>query len=81
MHHKNEHNNNDIFKRFSGGLVSSLVGTIVMTQYQNLVTRIGKSANGDDKKEKKKEKEGSENATVKRRKRFRNGFRSQVEKE
>ncbi len=65
MHHKNEHNNNDILKGLAAGLIGGLVGTIVMTQYQNLVTQIGKSANGDDKKEKKKEKEGSENATVK----------------
>ena len=65
MHHKKEHNNNDILKGLAAGLIGGLVGTIVMTQYQNLVTQIGKSANGDDKKEKKKEKEGSENATVK----------------
>ena len=65
MHHKAEHNNSDILKGLAAGLVGGLVGTIVMTQYQNLVTQIGKSANGDDKKDKKQEKEGSENATVK----------------
>ncbi|CAN5833433.1 hypothetical protein BH20ACI4_BH20ACI4_29060 [soil metagenome] len=65
MHHKNEQNgNSDIFKGLAAGLIGGLVGTIVMTQYQNIVTQIGKSANGDDKKEKKKE-EGGENAPVK----------------
>ena len=65
MHHKEKHNNSDILKGLAAGLVGGLVGTIVMTQYQNLVTQIGKSATGDDKKEKKQEKESSENATVK----------------
>jgi putative membrane protein len=63
MHHTNEQNGSDILKGLAAGLIGGLVGTIVMTQYQNIVTQIGKSANGDDKK--KEEKEGGENATVK----------------
>ena len=62
MHHENGQDGN-ILRGLAAGLIGGLVGTIVMTQYQNLVTQIGKSANGDDKK--KKEEDGGENATVK----------------
>jgi uncharacterized membrane protein YagU involved in acid resistance len=57
-------NNQDILKGLAAGIVGGLVGTFVMTQFQNTVTQITESANGKDKQD-KKENEESENATVK----------------
>ncbi len=57
-----EKENGDVIKGLAAGLIGGLVATIVMTQYQNIVTQIGKSAN-DEKKQKQKEE--GDNATVK----------------
>lgn len=63
MHHKKEHDSN-ILKGLAAGLVGGLAATFVMTQFQTAVSKIGESSNGEDKKQ-KKQKEASENATVK----------------
>lgn len=55
--------NGDVIKGLAAGLIGGLIGTIVMTQYQSVVTQIGKAASGNNKKEEKKEE--GDNATVK----------------
>lgn len=59
MHHKTEQNSN-ILKGLAAGFISGLAATWVMTQFQNAVSPLMKS---NDKE--KKQKEESENATVK----------------
>ena len=46
-----EKSKSDVFKGLAAGLIGGLVGTIVMTQFQSIVTQIGKAAS--DEKEKK----------------------------
>jgi len=58
-----EKSGNDVFKGLAAGLIGGLAGTIVMTQFQNIVTEIGKSAS-DETGKKQKEEEGDD-ATVK----------------
>ncbi|MEO6590194.1 MAG: DUF1440 domain-containing protein [Pyrinomonadaceae bacterium] len=53
--------NDSVTKGLAAGLIGGLVATVVMTQYQKLVTQIGQPANSSDTKK----KEQGENSTVK----------------
>lgn len=63
MHHKNEHES-DILKGLAAGVVSGLVATWVMTQFQNAVSQMMNPENGEDKKRTKQKPESS-NAPLK----------------
>lgn len=69
MHHDKEHKNekdSNVVRGLVAGVISGLVATWVMTQFQSAVSSFSQPSNGEDrKKDNRKKKEESDNATVK----------------